>query len=195
MTGFARQSALIVFALEAETQWLFSDGPLLICGVGKFNATYRLARVLGALQQQNKKPSVVLNLGSAGSPTFKVGEVVNCTKFIQRDMDTTAFGTPAFATPSDIAPAIMENGLRFDAFPEGVCGSGDSFVTDKDATEWNVVDMEAYALAKVCFMEKMPFGCLKYITDGSDSAAAESWDKAVQNAADALKKATQSILS
>ena len=148
---------------------------------------------MGALQQRNEKPELVLNLGTAGSPTFKVGEIVNCTKFIQRDMDTTAFGTPAFQTPSDAVPSIMNNGLRFSDFPEGTCGSGDSFVTDQKSSSWNVVDMEAYALAKVCFMEKTQFGCLKYITDGSDSAAAESWDKAVQGAAETLRKAAKGL--
>jgi adenosylhomocysteine nucleosidase len=35
--------------------------------------------------------------------------------------------------------------------------------------------MEAYALAKVCQMERVRFACAKYITDGADHTAADDW--------------------
>jgi nucleoside phosphorylase len=43
--------------------------------------------------------------------------------------------------------------------------------------------MEAYALAKVCWLENAPFACAKYVTDGADHAAADHWRSNVHKAA------------
>jgi adenosylhomocysteine nucleosidase len=52
--------------------------------------------------------------------------------------------------------------------------------------ECGIVDMEAYALAKVCWKEQAQFGCAKYVTDGADHAAADDWQRNVHKAADAF---------
>ena len=49
--------------------------------------------------------------------------------------------------------------------------------------DYNVVDMEAYALAVVAMQEDIPFLCLKYISDGADDNAAEDWLVQVHKAA------------
>jgi adenosylhomocysteine nucleosidase len=158
------------------------------------NAAYRLTkRLAGWRLSSGDAPSMVLNLGSAGSATFKTGTIVNCTRYIERDLDATALGLPPYVTPFDDLPAILENGLRFERFQEGICGTGDAFVTGTAPAGWNVVDMEAYALAKVCLLEKVPFGCLKYITDGADLAAGKDWKDDVTNAARALYEALASL--
>jgi len=54
------------------------------------------------------------------------------------------------------------------------CGTGDSFVTFDDGIETDVVDMEAYAIAKVCYLKGIDFVSFKYITDEGD---AEDWKK------------------
>jgi adenosylhomocysteine nucleosidase len=46
-----------------------------------------------------------------------------------------------------------------------------------------VIDMEAYALAKVCWHENARFACVKYITDGADTFAAHEWQRNVHKAA------------
>jgi nucleoside phosphorylase len=43
--------------------------------------------------------------------------------------------------------------------------------------------MEAYALAKACRIEAIPFGCAKYVTDGADAHAARHWQENVAGAA------------
>ena len=57
-----------------------------------------------------------------------------------------------------------------------LCGSGDNFVEDKTNYYGEVVDMEAYALAKVCYKRQVPFISFKYITDGADEQAHEDWE-------------------
>ena len=56
------------------------------------------------------------------------------------------------------------------------CGTGDSFVTSDDGITTDVVDMEAYAIAKVCYLNKVDFVSFKYITDDGD---ADDWKKNV----------------
>jgi len=52
--------------------------------------------------------------------------------------------------------------------------------------------MEAYALAKVCYKEKIPFVSFKYITDGADEQAHEDWEK---NLADGIVEFKDIVLS
>jgi len=75
--------------------------------------------------------------------------------------------------------------------PHGICGTGDNFETGHAVTEYNVVDMEAYALAVVAMKEEIPFMCLKYISDGADDNAAEDWSVQVHKAAVAFKEILQ----
>jgi len=187
-------STLVVFALEAEARARFDRFVPVYTGIGKVNAAYRLTRRIAEWRANHgSTPQFVLNLGSAGSGIFKTGEVVNCTKFIQRDFDATAFGDPPYTTPFDVVPAELTNGHRFPDFPEGICGTGDSFVTNREMSVWNVVDMEAYALAKACYIERIPFGCLKYITDGADGHAATTWEDALEDASAKLYQACEKI--
>ena len=60
--------------------------------------------------------------------------------------------------------------------PDGYsCGTGDSFVTSSIPIKVDVVDMEAYALAKVCKLEKINFRCFKFISDNADESASVDW--------------------
>jgi adenosylhomocysteine nucleosidase len=68
--------------------------------------------------------------------------------------------------------------------PAAICGSGDSFATANIEVDCAVVDMEAYALAKACRHENAAFACVKYITDGADTSAADDWRRNVHKAAE-----------
>ena len=189
-------NTLIVFALESETQTHWADRAVLHVGVGKVNAAYRLTKALEQWRQQHgQAPELVLNLGSAGSKEFNAGTLVNCTRFVQRDFDVTPLGHDAYHTPYDGLPTVLATGLRFAPHDEGICGTGDNFVTDAAMHAWNVVDMEAYALAKVCLFEQIPFGCLKFITDGADGHAATTWEASLNEAALRLHEACAVIIS
>jgi adenosylhomocysteine nucleosidase len=54
--------------------------------------------------------------------------------------------------------------------------------------DYNVIDMEAYALALIAMKENIPFLCLKYISDGADGLAADDWSIHVHKAAKAFKE-------
>ncbi len=180
-----RSKLLIVMALEQEEQGKiknrFPDVPILFTGIGKVNAAYKLAVFL----EKNPRIHNVLNLGTAGSRKFKKGTLVNCNRFFQRDMDCTAFGNEIGETPFEKDTKFLKWERKFKELPEACCGSGDNFATSQ-IEECEVVDMEAYALAKVCKDMGCGFTSIKYITDGLNDDSVESWNNMLNSASTAF---------
>ena len=178
--SFAIEEVLFSFALASEAADVFEGCHKVITGIGKVNAAYELSKAI-----QQKRPSIIVNLGSAGSNYFQKGEVVCCDKFVQRDMDVRGLGYLLYETPLSGLPPLLEYGLIADHVPQAVCATGDTFEMAHAATIYNVIDMEAYALAMIAMKEHIPFVCLKYISDGADGNAAGDWTVQVHRAAEA----------
>jgi|TARA_R110000824_G_scaffold18971_2_gene74304 adenosylhomocysteine nucleosidase len=193
LNGISSDDILIVCALKIETQGQLDKYKTLYTGVGKVNATYELVKYLNT-HVARAKPKLIINYGTAGSRKIKKKTLVDCTKFVQRDMDVTGLGFMRGETPFEDDPPLM---LDFGITPfntigrRATCGSGDSFVEDRTQYYGEVVDMEAYALAKVCYKEKIPFVSFKYITDGADEQAHEDWEA---NLADGIVEFKNQIL-
>jgi len=188
---------LIVMALEVEAQGLFRarGADVLFTGIGKVNATYQLTRRLAVEQSLGQKPLVV-NLGTAGSRHFKRGSTVACRTFVQRDIDVTGLGFPLGHTPfENNVPAELTFPEYFPELPHARCGSGDRFEAHAEALFWDVIDMEAYAFAKVCFLEGLPFACVKYITDGADGTAGVDWHSNLPAAAREFVRVYEELLA
>ncbi|WP_308006722.1 nucleosidase [uncultured Chryseobacterium sp.] len=180
---FSIEDTLFVFALDSEAGKVFNDKNKLITGIGKVNAAMELTKEI-----YHKRPKLIVNLGSAGSKSFHKGDVVCCTKFIQRDMDVRGLGFSLYETPLSGIPPVLEYGLKRHDLPEGICGSGDSFEMNHSETVYNIVDMEAYPLALISMKEEIPFLCLKYISDDAGSDAADDWAVQVHLASEAFYK-------
>ncbi|MDQ9170569.1 5'-methylthioadenosine nucleosidase [Oxalobacteraceae bacterium R-40] len=176
---------LIVAALKDEMGHHFDElgVPVIYTGIGKVNAAYSLARELARREAHGQLPKAVFNFGTAGSPIFKTHELVECTRFVQRDMDATPLGFAYGVTPFEDIPHLLEVPKRLSRLPTGLCGSGDSFETGTAKMHCDVVDMEAFALAKVCHLEDMPFLSVKYVTDGCDHNAHNDWNENLHKAA------------
>ena len=184
---------LLVCALEVETQGQLNDYDVLYTGVGKVNATFELTRKFGKYGSYIPY-DMVINYGTAGSRKIKKKTLVDCTKFIQRDMDVTGLGFMRGETPFEQDPpfVIQQQNIEFNPIGRNAtCGSGDNFAEDKSQYYGEVVDMEAYALAKVCYLYDVPFISFKYITDGADEQAHEDWEK---NLADGIKVIKEKLL-
>ena len=153
---------LFVAALKEETVGL---NYFYHVGVGKINATYNLIKLI-----QEHKPFEVINYGTAGAIKKELSGIVECTKFYQRDMDVRSLlNLKLGETPFDNINEIINSEEGFS------CGSGDSFVNTKIEMNLDLVDMEAYALAKVCKLEGVNFKCFKYISDNADENATSDW--------------------
>jgi adenosylhomocysteine nucleosidase len=175
----------VVMALAIESDGVFeaADVPVLYCGVGKVNAAIALTRELGRYREAGLPYPLIINFGTAGSRVHVAGTFVACHEFVQRDMDARPLGFELGTTPFDAAPATLHFAKVFPSLPEGLCGSGDSFALDDCGLGCAVLDMEAYALAKVCWLTQARFASVKYVTDGADHTAADDWQNNVHKAA------------
>ena len=158
---------MIVSALIQEVVNL--PKTVLITGVGKVNATMVLVDHI-----IKEKPKQIINYGTAAkcSRRVEVGKIYEIKKFIQRDMNATQLGFETYQTP--FGKGAIDTGL---VLPSNlVCGTGDNFWEgDSQFTaEYDVADMEAYALASVCEEYNIPFRCFKYI---SDEGNADQWEE------------------
>ena len=146
-------------------------------GVGKINATYNTLKLI-----QIYKPKIIVNYGTAGAINTKLKGIVECTKFYQRDMDVRGLDFKLGETPFDKVKEIIISDSGYS------CGTGDSFVNQKIEMEVDVVDMEAYAIAKVCMLENIEFKCFKYISDNADENANNDWNTNLALGAEAFAK-------
>ena len=196
---FGKEDTLIVCALEQETVGQLEDYDVLYTGVGKVNATYKLTQKFGKFGSYIPY-DLIINYGTAGSRKSPIGELVDCTKFIQRDMDVRGLGFMKHQTPYESPNGMV---ILYRTEPPSplfnpigknyTCGTGDSFVEslEKGDSNIDVFDMEAYALAKVCRYYKVPFISFKYITDGANESSPKDWGK---NLTDGIKEFKEKVL-
>ena len=147
-------------------------------------------------------PKLVINYGTAGSRDLPIGELVDCTKFIQRDMDVRGLGFMKGQTPFEQeVPMILDyDHVEFNPIGKKLrCGTGDDFVQDYTVRSGyvhssysDVFDMEAYALAKVCFVYDVDFISFKYITDNVNESSPKDWK---DNLVDGIKVFKDKVLN
>lgn len=164
---------LFIMAHEAEY------GPHLrarfrpvMTGVGPVEAALHGALALGALAHAGDLPDLVVSIGSAGSRTCPLGEVFQARSVSWRDMDASPLGftkgvTPFLDHPVDLplATPLALPSVRLSTGADIV--SGDAY----DGLEAEMVDMETFALARVCDHFGVPLMGLRGISDGPGELA------------------------
>ena len=156
---------LILVAIEDELKRSgLPDHKIEYIGVGKVNAVFK---TLNAIEKHS--PKQIINFGTAGSLDAKIKGLVEVSSFFQRDMDATPLGFEVGQTP-------FEDDIEITFGRDGVtCGTGDKFVTSTPKLKTDIVDMEAFAIAKVCKLKNIDFRCFKFISDNADSKAKNDW--------------------
>lgn len=163
------ESEIIIMALESEAPTMQKWDNVFFTGVGKVNAAMLTMDLLINYPRVQR----VWNFGTAGGITVHKG-IHLCTQFIQRDMHCEPMGYETGQTPFE-EESVIQLGLG------GLtCSSGDNFVTNpNDPMLGDVVDMEAYSIAKVCSRLGVQFECWKYISDTADSDSPAAWHQNV----------------
>jgi adenosylhomocysteine nucleosidase len=123
------------------------------------------------------QPELVINYGTAGgiSPLLGLHRV---SHFVQIDMDVRGLDFPRGITPLMNEELPTKSGI--------VLGTGDSFITDADkqleglGIEIDLVDMEGYALKKVCQHHQVEFEAYKFISDNANKSAGDDWRNTVK---------------
>lgn len=172
-------ATLLIMALQEESQGLFEAHGISpnYCGIGLIKAAFITQQLI-----LEKKPTRVLNLGTAGSHTFKQGQLVECTSFVHRQ--PSGFQT---ISQKKISTHQITN------LPQALCGSADFIENSQPTTSCDVMDMEAYAMAFVCAQFQIPFHSVKFISDYSDKNLLQDWKKNLRQGAEKLLKIYREI--
>ena len=101
-----KDSIKIISALRSE--WNGGDyHNLYISGCGKVKAAMVTMEMIKYSELTDQPITTIINYGTAGSTTGVTG-LVDCTKFIQRDMDVRPLGFALGETPFDIDPPVID---------------------------------------------------------------------------------------
>ncbi|MDB5657145.1 MAG: 5-methylthioadenosine nucleosidase / S-adenosylhomocysteine nucleosidase [Tardiphaga sp.] len=163
-------SLLVLTALDAELDTARAPAgvEVVFTGVGKINTT-----IATLLALQAKRPSLVINYGTAGKIRESLRGLVEVAHVVQRDMIAEPLA------PRGTTPYAPELDRLSSGHGEVICGTGDSFVTASDpwltANGVDIVDMELFALASVCRHQNIPWRAFKFITDDANDFAHEHW--------------------
>ncbi|MBE6562798.1 MAG: 5'-methylthioadenosine/adenosylhomocysteine nucleosidase [Ruminococcaceae bacterium] len=156
------------------------------CGVGK---------VFAALCAQTMilkfAPDCIINTGVAGSLSEKLGvcDVAIAESVVQHDMDTSAIGDPVglisginiINIPADknvselLTSVVSDLGINTYA---GAIASGDQFISSAEKKSYITntfcavaCEMEGAAIGHVCYVNNVPFGVVRAISDNADGTS------------------------
>ena len=154
-------STAIVCALEEELppeENPYSD-ETFYSGIGKINACILACNLVIKDNFYRPGPTkLIINFGTAGSCNPDISGLVECGTFIDRD-DSFKFNSNH--------KVVTDANLH-------TISTGDNFATGK-TKGCDLVDMEAYAIARVCELYNIKFKCFKYITDYTNESSYEDW--------------------
>lgn len=177
---------LVTYAVQGEFTELKFPGLIgeeevqigyLRTGIGKVKSAFYLAEAIN-----QGRPDLVVNIGTAGTIRHRVGDILVCRRFIDRDMQK--LNGLGVEWEIDSAELLAQKGycLHWDGNGEGVCNTGDSFLTELLDVQGDVVDMEAYAQAMVCRAKEVPFISVKYVTDIIGQNSVKHWEDKLADA-------------
>lgn len=163
------KSILFVMAVDAEYgPFLRSRITPLLTGVGPVEASISLTRVIAQLENANDRPDLVVSLGSAGSNRLQQAEVYQVGSVSYRDMDASPLGFERGRTPFLDHPASIELPLRVPGLQVASLSTGGNIISGDGyhGIDADMVDMETFAVLRVCQVYKLPLIGLRGISDG-----------------------------
>lgn len=181
---------------------------LLKSGIGKVNAAMSTTILL-----QHYQPDIVINIGSAGGfdEELEVGTVIISDEVRHHDVDVTVFGYEIGQVPQ-LPAAFVSNEelieLAIKAVQEiaqheyavGLIATGDSFMNDPqrvlkvrtDFPTMKAADMEAAAVAQVCYQFDVAFVVIRALSDIAGKESSVSFEEFLPLAA---KHSTEIVLN
>ena len=174
---------LIVYAIPQEKIEVNIPNAEVIyveTGMGKVNAAMRLMRAICEYH-----PDMVINIGSAGTLNHKVGDIFVCNHFIDRDLRKVTID--GIVSKIDFGNDAINRIFSGRELVYGTCNTGDSFITQGNDIEGDVIDMESFAEADVCREMGVPFFAVKYVTDIVGQNSSQEWFAKLADARAGLK--------
>lgn len=123
-------------------------------GVAKARAALRLMHAVCEFH-----PDMVINFGTSGTVNHKVGDIIICNRFVDRDLRNVHFGDVISEIKFEDINLSKLLGKELNAISLGTVNTGDSFVTEVADFEGDCIDMEAFAEADVLPRDEHSFHC------------------------------------
>jgi adenosylhomocysteine nucleosidase len=173
---------LVVVALRHEAAHL-RGVDVLLTGIGKVAAAVAVADAVA-----RRRPSRVLNVGTAGALRDGLDGVHRIGRVIEHDLDHEGL--------SRLVGEPVSGEVVLDPLLPTVLATGDAFVQDGRlrsalAARAHLVDMEGYAVARACAAAAVPCSLVKVVSDRADAAAARSWAERI----DALARTVAGVVA
>lgn len=174
------------------------DVVLLKSGIGKVNAA-----MATTILHERFMPDYVINTGSAGgfSEELEIGDIVVSSQVVHHDVDVTAFdyaygqvpGMPAMFAADSKLVSVATNAVKSlnVSSREGIIATADTFMADpqhvkriKDKFPSMIAaEMEAAAIAQVCFQYNKPFVVIRALSDIAGKKSSISFEAFIEKAA------------
>lgn len=169
-----------------------SDVVILQCGIGKVAAAVGTTLLIDQFN-----PDVIINTGSAGGLTtdLNVGDVIISTEVRYHDVDVTLFGyeygqlpkmPPGFKPDENLINSAKKAAAKIHdiSITDGLIITGDSFIHSEEMVDeiksklppMKATEMEAAAIAQVCFMANTPFLVIRSISDVPGKESKQSFE-------------------
>lgn len=186
------------------------EAVLAVCGPGKINAALCAQSMI-----VNYHPQWVLNLGvaGAGEEGVSIGDMVVAECAVQHDCDTSPLGDPVglvsklnlVQLPCDKAlhDALMDAANKVEGMKvhSGVIATGDQFIHSgekrkaiHDLFGCKAVEMEGGAVAHACYVNGVPCGVLRSISDQADGRSDMDYPTFVKLAASHSEQVVENLL-
>ena len=175
------------------------DVVLVRSGVGKV-----FAGICAQTMILHYNVEAIINSGVGGTltPELHIGDVAISTACVQHDMDTSVVGDP-YGLISGINVVEFKSDDKLVGVLDRVCAdagvnhrlgticTGDQFVHTHERRNWIrehfaktvAVEMEAGAIAQVCYVNKVPFASIRVISDEASGDAKIDYMSFVKKAA------------
>jgi adenosylhomocysteine nucleosidase len=156
-------------------------------GVGKINATRSTTQLI-----LEEKPELIVNVGTAGALLKSMSGIYIVNEVIEHDMNAEPLSRRGMV-PFDNSESIYKSDIG-----DTKCATGDSFVTTIDPWLLNenvsLVDMELFAIAKVCNHYGIPWRSMKFVSDYADDNSGRSWEDSLHKSNLEINDAIQKLL-
>lgn len=142
----------------------------LMTGVGPVEAAMVLSDALSQLRSKNTSPDLVVSLGSAGSRTLEQVKIYQASSLSYRDMDASPLGFEKGRTPFLDLPVEINLELQMPGVPSARLSTGANIISGDayEKIDADMVDMESFAILRVCQFFNLPMIALRGISDGKD---------------------------
>jgi adenosylhomocysteine nucleosidase len=159
---------LIIVAVEEEAVAFPAEFSYLCTGPGKVAAAIATSWALSQV-----RPSVVVNIGTAGALHKHLEGLHQISSVMQHDLDVDALEAITGRTFERVLQ-LGRPGLRL---VTGDVFVADPMVRDQLAQSADLVDMEGYAVAAAAAQFGVDVQLIKYVSDTADETAALDWPR------------------